>query len=305
MGNSTSSTVTDTYNEFNTNLTNIASKTTNNSSQIGLNSQKISIQTGVGSNIDCSPGGFVIGQSVLYDSSLQATFSASNTTELESLLQQALTQTANSTNQNTSGFLNTNIANSNSSNTTVQEQISNLISTNIDNIVTNSCTQSLSSTQNQTITILGNLKASNCDFSQSGQISLNCSCLSTAILNLASKDTVLTTAVNSGSSSNSVTSTGLLQDLGGLISSIFSGITGMEAVFAIGIILFIFIFIWGFVHLIRGFGSNKSNPSSSSSSPSSSSSSSPYPSSSFSSSKTVNSQSLPVANQNNNIKLST
>jgi len=149
---------------------------------------------------------------------MTTTFNTSNADTVANQICAQLQAGTTSTNSFVSGFLNTAIGNSQNNTTTVNTYLQNLITSNSDTLINNSTVQSYCIVQNQTITILGTVNSTNCNFGQNVQLSLVMNAYSNAVISMVNADTTNATAIANAAAANDTANTGPIQELGALLS---------------------------------------------------------------------------------------
>lgn len=243
MGNSNSSSVTQTMSEFNTNMVSALSSTVNSTAQNIMTNQTVTVNIGCPNitnflpTVQCTNLSVTNTANVTAD--LTSTFSTSNEASVLSAIKAAVDATAASTNKVVSGFLNTSIASSSSSTTDVKTEIKNLAETNITQLVTNSCQQNTNVIQNNTVNICANIVANNCNFGNSAQLWLSANCVSSTLQSIIANNSALSTAFSNAAATNDVQNTGLegvINAIGGIFGSVVFGYVIVFGLIILGVL---------------------------------------------------------------------
>jgi hypothetical protein len=237
MGSNQSSTIENTIDIYNQNTFSEVQKLTNSANANCEAKQDINITILPGTHLDCGDGGLNVSQVATCTADLSSSFTQDNKTQLKTVMQNALEQTANSSQKAVADFLSTSFSNSNV-NQKLSQHISNVIDTHIENIANNTCAASAKIVQNQTVNIGGAgtyIKAGSCNFGQNAQASAIASCLTNSMLSTISDNTTLTQSIQDAASKQDSSQTGL----GSLLSSLFNAYTLIVLAFVIGVVVVI------------------------------------------------------------------
>lgn len=232
MGNSSSQTIQQTLSIFNQNLFNAVQRITNNASATCNIAQNLSIRT---DNVifDCE-NAFNIGQVAACTSDLSQTFSAANSNDIANLMQAALQQTANSDSKQVNDFLSTGVSVNNQTQS-LQQHVENIISTNIQSIITNGCTSYANLTQGQVLDLKNTtIRGGQCNITQSAQATAIANCLANNTLDIISRNAELIQAAQGAATKVDQENSGVGNIIGGLT-------TAWIIIIVIGAIVFIVI----------------------------------------------------------------
>ena len=243
-GNSSSSSISETISACTTNIVNAMSSTTDSASSGALSNQTMTITFEAGSYTNCGSGALNVSQTAQITSDLTATFSTSNSTNLSSAITNAISAAASSSQSQVSGFLGTQIGDSQSSNTTISESIKTFVETNITDIIKNSCSASVANNQTGVYSFYGTLiSPGGCNFGQHVQLTLAVSCLMTSVVSSIASDAVLNKACVAAAATQDQTSTGPIQDVFNGIANVLGSLTYPILIAAVCIVVAIIIYI--------------------------------------------------------------
>lgn len=249
MGNTNSSTINQTIDVINQTMVNSFTSTSNSAYIKQASSQEITFEVGPNGSVDCGTGTLTIEQVAQTTVNLQAEFSSKSSADLSAAIKGAIDAAAASSQSQVSGFASTAVADSNNTNITIAEHLKNIVDQNITNITQNSCIADASNIQTEHILINGKLKSNGCHFGQNFQGNLAVNCVTSSVIDLISKDSILSDNIAKAAATQDMKSTGFLQDLGGLLSGL-----GLTLILPFIIILVVVII---FVVLIRGSSKRK------------------------------------------------
>jgi hypothetical protein len=243
MGNSSSSALSDTFDEVNNNLTTLFNDDQSESNVDCSSSQTLNFTIGSSSHVLCTPNVTQV-TSLICD--LTSITSSSNTANLTTQLQQAVNQAAASSNTAVSGFLSTAVGNSSSSKETIATHIVNNMATYMTNINSSTCSDIASAVQNATITLDGWVGTPNtvCNFGQNLQLTAMASCVTNNVSNSIAADSDLTTALQTAEATNTSGGTGPISEIGSAISSILDSLfTGPIIIIAAIVIVIVIVLV--------------------------------------------------------------
>ncbi len=222
MGNQQSSTIRQTIDSVTQNTTNTLVQTTNSAYVSQAASQNMTFKIEPGVTVDCRPGSLQISQGNQTIINLDASFKTQNSSDLIATLQNAITASATTGQKQVSGFLATQIADSQGQTTSIEEHLKSIISTNISAITSNSCIANSSNTQNLTVDIAGNIYSNGCSFGQTFQVQVALHCVADAITNIIAQDSVLNSGMAQAAATQDQTATGPIQEIAGLLQGLFA-----------------------------------------------------------------------------------
>lgn len=241
MGNSQSQSVQQTIDVFNSSMVSSFSQTNNTTAIESRIQQNITLN--INSEVHCETLDLIQTGSVTSDLSSQ--FSLSNSQEVEQQIKSTLDSMATSNNKYVSGFLNTSIANSQNSTTTIVQHAKNIVTANISNIVNNICVQNTSVIQDQTININYPIYSKKCNFQQQAQLFVVSNCVCNSILDIFASDSILSANAANAAVTNDSENSGPIGEIAKLLSGIFSIYGIIAIVFIIGIVFIVSQFFRG------------------------------------------------------------
>ena len=243
MGGSQSSSISQLLDVMNQNTINVIHTVENESSQTCQTVQNLEVNILPTAIINC---GLNFSQDAQVHCDLTATFKASNSSDISSLVNSLVDQAAHSDQKLLTDMLSTTF-NNQSNNTDVKSYLKTILTANVTDQTFNKCIQKNALFQNQKINIAGVV---NCppgqgiNFSQNAELSAAANCLSSAINDTIVKDAVLNNVAQKSDSSQ----TSQTKGVGDIISSVVGGVIGVYLIIAIILIGLAF----AFVFLIRG-----------------------------------------------------
>jgi large subunit ribosomal protein L40e len=243
-GNKSSSSINQTISVCSESVVNAMKQTNNSASGSVMTVQNLTFELGAGAYMNCGTGGFNASQTSTATLNVTANFMTENSSQIATMITTALDTAAASSNKQVSGFLNTSFGNSSSSNTTINESIKTLVTSNITDITNNSCMASVTSIQNGKYTFNGTLiSPGGCSFGQDLQVALAVACMSNTISSLVSQNTELTDVVSKAAATNDQTATGPIEEVFAGIASVFSSLTLPIIIGIIAIVGIVIVFV--------------------------------------------------------------
>lgn len=212
MGNKQSSTIKSTVDVINESMVNSFSKTSNAASGQIDNNQSFTLD--IAGKLNCAPGSLDITQTNQTTLNLAAQFKTSNSQQIMQQIQGAIEAAATSNNKAVSGFMGTKIADSQESQATIEQHLKNIVKTNIENIVNNSCIATVSNIQNGVVRVpaSGEIISNGCHFGQNVQGFLNVNCITNTIEDVIAKDAVLSKNMTAVATTQDSLATGPIQE---------------------------------------------------------------------------------------------
>ena len=237
MGNANTSFVTDISTEMNQALFSEMTTINNSSSQNCQSNQTITLVVGPTGKIICSPGQTLsliqTGQVVC---NMTANFDTNSSTNISTLLQNAISSMVQQQQKATAGFLQAAI-NSNYSQTDIENHIYQYYcETQITNNITNACLQQAQINQAQNININGVVYGCAL-FQQSAQLSAASNCIVSVVLNVLSQDSTINTITSNLKNYQSATGKGLGSVLSGFLKYLVIIVVIVVVVGLIGLVL--------------------------------------------------------------------
>jgi hypothetical protein len=184
---------------------------------------------------------------------LQSSLGSNSTASLQTMMTQAIQQSATSAATQTQQLLSTPFTSQSSKTTTnISESLQNLVSTSITDETVNSCMAAATITQNDTLVNYGIITGTNCDFGNNAIITIAVSCLLNKGLSVAATDTDLVTATQTACDT-------LDQENQGAAASLTSSMSGITTYLIIGGCVIGGIIVLVVIISVFGKGSSKSN----------------------------------------------
>jgi hypothetical protein len=245
MGNSSSSQVTETVSVVTNLMTTIISNTYNSSSNNfqSTNNQQVQLVNSNCTNITETNTTRVVFNVTTY-------FSSNNTDQMIADLQNAIQQATSSTNTQVASFLSTAFQNNNQS-TTVSQYLQTNVNTLVSNSTFSSCSNNAILTNAQSITLV-NSTGEFCTLTNDTQFQFAAQCTINSITSATSNSTILNTAAQQATDSNTQTTAGVSQAItavGDAIDSALSALTSPIVIFciviALGFLVVLFWFVFG------------------------------------------------------------
>lgn len=252
MGSAQSTTESEAISIITQNMTNITQSTTNKSAMTCDANNDMIV------NIDNSTCGSITeGQTINGTCNLSSFFTTSNASDISNIINNAIQQATTSSNSAVNGFLDSSVSYQNT-NMSLSTALQNFVTTNVTQIVTNSCVNNALFTNASTVTVSNSTIPGVCDFSQAIQFSAACECIVNSATSAIANNSEINTAVQSASATQAST--------GGGVADVISALTSGWALILFGL---------GFAAIAGGVAyyviTRKKTPSSSASSTSSAS----------------------------------
>jgi hypothetical protein len=146
---------------------------------------------------------------------IDAVFASQTNTENANRINAVIETLSQSENTAFSGWLSTKVADSQGNYQTISQHLQNIVSTHIEEIIMNICTQNYSVIQSNTINIKYPVYADTCDFHQNIQLYLYLNCASDSITNIVNRDEILSSNIAKASALNDSEANGVFESLFG------------------------------------------------------------------------------------------
>ncbi len=247
MGGSSSKTsVTSVVDVINEKMTDITTKMVNSSSQSCTTNQTLNVEVGETANIkNCD---FNMTNTSATVCNMAAVFNQSGSTSILNQIDQAIDNAATSSNKQTQSFLSAPI--SSNSTTDMRTHIKNISRTKLTTEMQNTCIQNANVDQRNTIVIKGKFDCSEKGSITGGnnaQVNALSSCVASQLLDVLSSDETVNNAIQSSSTTSESKSTGPIDELGSIITGIFSSISqAYIALIAAGVIVLIVLAVFAY-----------------------------------------------------------
>lgn len=235
MGSSQSSTVKKTIETINENMVDILQKN-NVTSHLESNVQQVLNINISGTNIQCDT--FEISNEGQIVADMTSTFTSTADINIASQLQQAIQDAVDSNQEQVKGFLSTAIAESQSQNTDLATKLKTFVGANVKSINESICSNYARLTQNANIDLSGvTIQGKMCNFKNKAQVLAVSTCVTNTVLNLIKQDEQMLDFVSRVEIAQKQKGGGV-EDV---VSSIFSGISGIIIASIIGFLVLVII----------------------------------------------------------------